>query len=295
MIDARFIPTTGGQMLFREEILPTGQCLIQRAYTNTGFIAEGSGSSDYYTFYVPLQAGTLVSSGNTMTEDAISVNEPGAEFCVNVSDKGSWQLFAVPKHTIEKRYGLERRTRRWRYSVRNQRLLADRFRVYVAQAISAISQRPTMETSPAIRMMEADLVSLLAPLLQVEIGRKGRPAEEIECSYRTKATVLKKSIEYIRELKNYPIHASDLAIASGVSERTLRRVFQEFYGVGPRTFILARQLEKVHQDLRQSNPAEATVTDVLTRWGVWEFGRFSGRYKQYYGVLPSQTLHSICL
>jgi AraC family ethanolamine operon transcriptional activator len=32
------------------------------------------------------------------------------------------------------------------------------------------------------------------------------------------------------------------------------------------------------------------VADVLTRHGIWEFGRFAGRYYRHFGELPSQTL-----
>ena len=39
-----------------------------------------------------------------------------------------------------------------------------------------------------------------------------------------------------------------------------------------------------------AGPEETTVTDVMTRWGVWEFGRFAGIYRGHFGELPSETL-----
>lgn len=90
--------------------------------------------------------------------------------------------------------------------------------------------------------------------------------------------------------EDQPLHVSELATLVGVSERTLRRAFNEYFCVGPRTYLLLRQLHQVHRDLLASHPEQTTVTDVLTRWGVWELGRFAGRYKRDFGEPPSRTL-----
>jgi AraC family ethanolamine operon transcriptional activator len=87
-----------------------------------------------------------------------------------------------------------------------------------------------------------------------------------------------------------PIHDSELATQAGVSERTLRTAFNEYDQIGPREYLQIRQLHAVRGDLLVSDPAKKTVTDILTRWGVWEFGRFSGRYKRHFGELPIETL-----
>jgi transcriptional regulator GlxA family with amidase domain len=82
----------------------------------------------------------------------------------------------------------------------------------------------------------------------------------------------------------------DLASAAGVSERTLRAAFQGYFGIGPVQFLRLRTLNQVRDSLRNCDPALTTVTDVATRFGVWELGRLARDYRLLFGELPSQTL-----
>jgi hypothetical protein len=40
------------------------------------------------------------------------------------------------------------------------------------------------------------------------------------------------------------------------------------------------------QALRKSGPTETTVTEIATRLGFWQFGRFAGTYKELFGESP---------
>ena len=37
----------------------------------------------------------------------------------------------------------------------------------------------------------------------------------------------------------------------------------------------------------------ATVTDVLSRSGIWDFGRFAARYRRQFGESPSETVRRV--
>ena len=87
-----------------------------------------------------------------------------------------------------------------------------------------------------------------------------------------------------------PVFVGDMATAAGVSERTLRRAFVEYFGVGPARYLRLRQLHLIHRALRAADPDADLVTDVLVRYGEWEFGRFASRYRRLFGEPPSETL-----
>lgn len=82
----------------------------------------------------------------------------------------------------------------------------------------------------------------------------------------------------------------DLAEAAGVSHRTLHTAFAEQLGVSPKRFLRLRLLNAVRRELTCASGDDLRVTDVVSRLGVWDWGRFSGEYWRLFGELPSETL-----
>lgn len=82
----------------------------------------------------------------------------------------------------------------------------------------------------------------------------------------------------------------ELAQAAGVSHRTLHNAFAEQLGVSPKRFLRLRLLNAVRRELTCASGDDLRVTDVVSRLGVWDWGRFSGDYWTLFGELPSETL-----
>jgi AraC family ethanolamine operon transcriptional activator len=58
----------------------------------------------------------------------------------------------------------------------------------------------------------------------------------------------------------------------------------------PKKYLMLRELHAVRRVLSSGAAGHSTVADVLVGHGIWEFGRFAGRYRAHFGELPSQTL-----
>ncbi len=86
------------------------------------------------------------------------------------------------------------------------------------------------------------------------------------------------------------IYLSDICIATGVSESTLRRCCHEHLGMGPVRYLWLRRMNQVRVALMRADPAEATVTGIATGHGFWELGRFSVEYRTLFGESPSASL-----
>ena len=87
-----------------------------------------------------------------------------------------------------------------------------------------------------------------------------------------------------------PLHISALCDILDVSERTLRKAFHSVYGVPPCRHLRMRRLSNARQALLSSDPGHTTVTEIATRCGFAELGRFSVEYRSAFGESPSETL-----
>lgn len=120
------------------------------------------------------------------------------------------------------------------------------------------------------------------PVSQPEPIRIGRPRLD-------RAEIMRHAMALIDGAAIVPT-AAELARNVGATSRTLLRAFQESFGVPPRQYLILRELHAVRRSLSADEAEGTTVADVLTRHGIWEFGRFAARYRRQFGELPSTTL-----
>lgn len=100
---------------------------------------------------------------------------------------------------------------------------------------------------------------------------------------------VKQAEEYLRANVDQPLTVETLAERTGVSGRTLYDSFRKFLGVSPMRYLRELRMERARADLL--DPAQArSVTEVATRWGFYQLGRFATDYRARYGESPNQTL-----
>lgn len=105
-----------------------------------------------------------------------------------------------------------------------------------------------------------------------------------------KRQVLSRTLDYLEANPGSPITVHQLAKIAGAGVRTLEYVFRDYFGVTPKTYLMARRLAGARHDLLRFDTTSNLVHDVAIRWGFWHLGRFSTYYKNFYGELPSETL-----
>jgi AraC-like DNA-binding protein len=87
------------------------------------------------------------------------------------------------------------------------------------------------------------------------------------------------------------LQVSALSRALGVSERTLRKLFNEILGRPPSRHLRMLRLSEVRRALLAARGQPVTVTEIATDFGFAELGRFSVEYRKVFGESPSETLY----
>jgi AraC-like DNA-binding protein len=105
------------------------------------------------------------------------------------------------------------------------------------------------------------------------------------------AMVMRRFRRVIEENPEEPLFIPEICKAIRVPARTLRLCCQEHLGMGPKRYLLLRRMHFVRRALRQEAPETTSVTEIATRYGFWQLGRFAVDYQSLFEESPSVTLH----
>jgi transcriptional regulator GlxA family with amidase domain len=104
------------------------------------------------------------------------------------------------------------------------------------------------------------------------------------------AIVMRRFHRVVEENPEQPLYIPEICNAIGVSSRTLQACCHEHLGMGPKHYLVVRRMNLARRALRQAAPDTTSVTDIATRYGFWQLGRFAVEYHSLFGESPSATL-----
>ncbi len=112
--------------------------------------------------------------------------------------------------------------------------------------------------------------------------------------FRPPGPISPKSVRTVLELLDAESEAvltiSELAAEAGISMRALELAFRKEFDTTPRDYVFQSRLRRAHEELTRAAPGATTVTDVAVKWGFGHVGRFARRYRESFGVNPSNAL-----
>ena len=147
------------------------------------------------------------------------------------------------------------------------------------------------ETAPEVIANPDAARGLEQALVEAFVGcLSGDATSEDRASQRRHEHIMRRFHLMMDEHPDQPFYLPEVCKAIGVSDRTLRVCCQEQLGMSPKQFLIRRRLHMVRRDLIEALASETTVTEIITHYGFWDFGRFAGRYKAMFGELPSTVL-----
>jgi AraC-like DNA-binding protein len=261
--------------------------ILQMAVEGGGNLCYGANTYAGPNLFLPLTHPTEhVVNCERLDEGSLLVIPPGCDFTIQVRERAhAWCSVSLPAfqeagadmppETLTSRATAHV----LRPGVQPVKALKDLIREIIASPL-AESGAPPASANAAAAIIAAARACLVRPR---EAGpQRGRPRID-------RGTVIRRSLAEIESETLARPSVADLASRVGVTERTLARAFYDAFGVNPLRYMTLRQLHRVRRAL--VGAAEpTTVSAILMQHGIWEHGRFSGRYRKQFGETPAHTL-----
>ncbi|PZQ46246.1 MAG: ethanolamine operon regulator [Rhodovulum sulfidophilum] len=165
-------------------------------------------------------------------------------------------------------------------------------RMAPAGITAAIAHTFDLLHEPGAPVRPEDLAQALRLMRRMAAVFYGREPRVVSTAAKqgAHARIFSQARRYIEEHLDAPIPVEALAAAASTSRRSLHRAFLSMVGETPQAYVRRLRLHRFRYDLAAEAEASCTVTMAATRWGMGEFGRIAGRYRELFGELPSETL-----
>ncbi len=261
-----------------------GDVHVQFGIEGGGEIAEGTVRSDGWVFFFQAGGGRTRSKGVTMPPDSALLIAPGDRFVITSDEPHCWYSVFVPNALLFEDAKAIKESLGYGDTSRVV-TLPDEYVGKIRQFGKDVSGA-RFESSADL---QEDVIAVGRRLLQLP----GRHAKRVGRRPENRTKLLTKVVTYIEQYPQMNPSAKELIAASGVSDRTLRNAFSEYFGLGPRDFVMLRRIHECRKLLRESHRAHTTVKEVAAQFGFTDFGRFAGYYKRIFLELPSETVERV--
>ncbi|MFC5577781.1 helix-turn-helix transcriptional regulator [Lysobacter niabensis] len=272
-------------------MLDLGQLTLLMVRGRAGSLYHGLGVQNQYALYLPLApAETAALNGTRLADAHAGLICPGQEFQLRTDAPMRWLGPHTTRDAMRPRLALDDGQLDPEPFARTH---ACRSRTESIAAVIALAQRALAIAGDEPGLLCGSAArSTLPQQVPESVFVSFRPLESQRQSGRKRvqrALVLERSLELIESDLTHNLMVEELCSVAGVSERTLRSMFLEQFGLSPHRYLMVRRLHAVRRKLRLAYKGD-TVTSICSEFGISDFGRFAKHYRQLFGTLPSQEL-----
>jgi AraC family ethanolamine operon transcriptional activator len=227
----------------------------------------------------------LLGNGHRLESGSVLIMEPGADFCITATGVHRWSSIFVPHDLLTSsdipgtKNGTSHRVLLPSEAGEHLKSIIDLLGAILRDKPDALASTRALQSAKS-KVSEAIGKALSHNDANTPSGRPSLP----------RALIVQRVLSAIEKHCDEHLSVYRLSNMVGVSERTLRTAFEEYFGVGPTKYLKIRTLHEARKLLRAADPFATSVTDIAVGLGIWEFGRFSHDYKMLFGELPSATL-----
>jgi len=281
---AEYVQMERGAFSCRWSVVSTPDVVLQFAHEKIAIARRLRIAATRCAIVVPLSVSdTSRWDARPVKRDEMIVCGPAAESYAFDPGGTSFVLISVPARTATAAVVRDllqdgAATRAARPCARDARPLLRRLR-----AVVALAERTGAVDDP---LLVADIDTAIAGCLMRAVPADWHSRERFRSSQ-----IVKSAEAFFRQHVDEPITIAQLASIAGVSERGLRNAFHDVYQTSPKRYLRQWRLHRVRHVLRATSSEAESVTDVATRHGLYELGRFAVEYRALFGEPPSHTLY----
>lgn len=290
-IAGRFVPTARSEADWWVDVNALGRVELQQLQIGGAATYAGDGLPDTLTLGIPTTDPTRIRiDGHALEENSLIYLKSNQPFTFAARQTARWA--GVTIHLLDggrgEMFDRERLLASLHPGTRAQSRVEylDRLRRLVSR-IGSDDQGVNLLDPASASGAEEDILSTVLQTIEAGSVTQERHVGRPQVS---RNRVIARTLALIEAKQGQPLFIHDLCEATEVSERTLRNVFHEFFGVGPMRLLKVRQLLEIRRALLAGDPTRDTVARIAASFGVWDFSLFARNYKALYGESPSESL-----
>jgi AraC family transcriptional regulator, ethanolamine operon transcriptional activator len=272
----------------------TGKALLTHLTTNLALEVEGSPPRNMVTVGVPTaRCRPFVWRHRHSNANTLQFYRPDSELCVNsLGEFDAIDISFTEAHLQKVAEKLEltpvyTQLKHGSIVEINDDDLTELRQLTQRLAGLALTRNPRQIDSRLVHALEFTLPGTLLRIMQKRTtdGFGGRRTQDsLEAFKRAKLYIHNSDHE-----ANI-VTVSDLCNLTGMSDRTLQKVFVTQCGMTPKAYIRSVRLNRAHRAFLESYPATTKVADIANSLGFWHIGQFAADYRRLFSELPSETL-----
>lgn len=285
-LSGRLLPTARSRTQWWMSHVRVAEITVHHLQIGARMSFAGHAATDSLFMALPLNdpPGIFV-NGQPLGDRSVCVLHPGQS--VVLAARPATQCIGIVMPTSESDINVTLSQRRAVFSAAHAlcepRALA-RLRA-LARQVSGVGRRRI--SADSMNQMRPEIVEAVRSTLEfcepLGASRLGRPQYP-------RTQIIARCLSLVESNDNQPLYITDLCDVAGISERTLRNVFREYFGIGPKRFLSVRKLGEIRAALLRVRSEEQTVRQVLRHFGVEDFSLIARHYRSLFGESPSSTL-----
>lgn len=259
---------------------------IQYGCEHSGHIASGTIRNDGWVFFLMLKGISAKANGIDLAESSAFIIPPGQSFHISIQKPHEWLSIFIPTELL-----LDKQKANPPKAFEKSQVIdldPKNLKLFIRQLRNYYSNKNSVAIVHKVKsQLLIDLIIKLANnLIFSPISKKSSSGRKI----LDRNNIITAALSVIHSTKIAAINIKQLKEVTNTSERTLRLVFHEFFGISPSKYILLVRLHKVKDMILDPNNSNKTIAFFSASVGFSDPGRFASRYQSLFGELPRQAL-----